>query len=207
MDKMRSVSLIACIAALCLVLAPASLHADQAEGNAAFVRKDYVKALEILKPYAERGDVQAQLKVGFMYFYGEGIGRDYGKAASWLIKAGEQGNPIAQTMLTRMYQNGWGVTRDLNKAILWCRKAAEEGYADAQATMGKYYSEGIGCIQSTSAAVDWLYKAGVSYLRDGNRDMALTMVDNMREISPDHFMLYKLLNLIYDETGEDHKEP
>ncbi len=204
---MRRIANFSRVVLLCLLLSPVSLMASQEDGNNAFARKDYAKALEILEPYAHRGDVQAQVKVGFMYFYGEGIGRDYSKAAMWLTRAGNQGNPIAQTMLAKMYENGWGVGQDYVQAMFWCKMAAEKGYADAQAALGSYYSRGIGCIQSTSAAMDWFYKAGISYLERGNRDMALTMVDLMKEISPDHFMMYKLLNLIYDESGEGNKEP
>ncbi|UCF31846.1 MAG: sel1 repeat family protein [bacterium] len=204
---MRVFSIFSAAIMAVLLLTSVVLPADMTDGNAAFASRDYVTALTLLTPFAEQGDVQAQLKVGFMYFYGEGIGRDYEEAAAWLTRAASQGNPIAQTMLAKMYQNGWGVERDYAKAITWCRRAAEQGYAEGQATLGQYYAEGIGCVESTAAAVDWLYKAGVSYLKNDNRDMALTMVDRIREISPDHFMLYRLLNLIYEEAGEGHKEP
>jgi hypothetical protein len=161
----------------------------------------------ILKPFAEQGDIQAQMKVGFMYFYGEGVGQDYRKASFWLSHAAASENPIAQTMLAKMYQYGWGVEEDHARAFTLCKSAAENGYADAQAHLGILYAEGLGVGKSTSTAVDWLFKAGTSYLNAANREMALSMVDLIREVSPDNFLIYMLLNEIYEETGENHLEP
>ncbi len=181
--------------------------ANVSDGHAAFTRKDYTQAMAILKPFAEQDDVQAQLKVGFMYFYGEGVDQDYRKASFWLSRAAAGGNPIAQTMLSRMYLYGWGVEQDSARAFTLCKSAARNGYADAQAHLGILYAEGLGVEKNTSAAVDWLYKAGISYLTTANREMALSMVDVIREVSPDNFMIYRLLNEIYEETGENHREP
>ncbi len=177
------------------------------DGHAAFAAKNYIQAMEILKPFAEQGDIQAQMKVGFMYFYGEGVDQDYRKAAFWLGHAADSGNPIAQTMLAKMYHYGWGVEEDPVRAFSLCKSAARSGYADAQAHLGILYAEGLGVGKSTSAAVDWLFRAGINYLNTANRQMALSMVDMIREVSPDNFMIYRLLNEIYDETGEDHMEP
>jgi len=181
--------------------------ANISDGHAAFARKDYTQAMAILKPFAEQGDIQAQMKVGFMYFYGEGVDQDYRKASFWLNQAATGGNTIAQTMLAKMYQYGWGVEEDNARAYTLCKSAAQSGYADAQAQLGILYAQGLGVSKSTSAAVDWLYKAGISYLNAANREMALSMVDTIREVSPDNFLIYKLLNEIYEETGENHTEP
>ncbi|TNF49794.1 sel1 repeat family protein [bacterium] len=191
----------------CISLTTICQAANVSDGHVAFARKDYAEAMEILKPFAEQGDTQAQVKVGFMYFYGEGVDQDYRKASFWLSHAAEKENPIALTMLAKMYNYGWGVEEDPARAFTLCKRAAKNGYADAQAHLGILYAEGLGVGKSNSAAVDWLYKAGISYLSASKREMALSMVDTIREISPDNFLIYKLLNEIYDETGENHKEP
>lgn len=195
-----------------LVLAGSTLvgvctAAGISDGHEAFADRNYAQAMEILKPFAEQGDLQAQVKVGFMYYYGEGVEQDYGKAAFWLSQAAQNGNPIAQTMLAKMYHYGWGVEKDPQKAFELCYSAAQKGYAEAQAHIGILYAQGLGTGQDTSAAVNWLYRAGISYLENANREMALTMVDMIREVSPDNYMIYKLLNEIYDKAGENHMEP
>ena len=48
---------------------------------------------------AEKGDDQAQLNVGMMYFGGKGTKKDYAQAMSWLVKSAEQGNIEAQNAI------------------------------------------------------------------------------------------------------------
>ena len=185
--------------ALILSLAGPAPAGSLEEGNDAFAGKDYDRAMELLLPHAEDGEIKAQVKVGFMYLYGEGTGRDFHQAYRWISLAAERNDPIAQVLLSRMYENGLGVKRDYDKAVRWCKRAAEQGNADAQAQMGHFLSEGLGCVESKSAAVDWLYRAGMTYLESGNREMALAMVDQIKRISPDHFLRYRLMDAVYEE--------
>lgn len=191
----------------CISVAAACHAANVGDGHAAFTDKDYTRAMEILKPFAEEGDIQAQMKVGFMYFYGEGVDQDYSKASFWLSHASDSGNPIAQTMLAKMYHYGWGVEEDPQRAFALCQSAAQNGYAEAQAHLGILYAEGLGVNKNIAASVEWLYRAGISYLNTANRQMALSMVDTIRQVSPDNYMIYRLLNEIYNDSGEDHMEP
>ena len=52
-----------------------------------------------------------------------------------------------------------------------CRKAAEQGDAFAQFNLGRMYALGYGVMQSGEEAADWFYKAGLSYLKEGKKDM------------------------------------
>ncbi len=73
---------------------------------------------------AQRGDAQAQNKLGFAYAKGEGVPQDYGEAEKWFRKAAEQGFAKAQYNLGLMYDNGDGVPQDYVAAHKWYNLAA-----------------------------------------------------------------------------------
>mgnify|MGYP001600293944 CR=1 FL=1 len=85
------------------------------------------------------------------------------------------------------------------------RKAAEQGYAKAQFNLGVMYFKGEGVIRSGAASADWYYKAGLSFLKKGDKDMALTCVDRIKDMQnrgftvPNAFLVDKLLTAIYGE--------
>ena len=89
-----------------------------------------------IKKLAEKGDSDAQYKLGQMYRKGKGISRDYKQAAYWYTKAAEQGNAHAQFFLGKMYWMGKGIPQDekqaVKQAVYWWTKAAEQGNAHAQ---------------------------------------------------------------------------
>ena len=73
---------------------------------------------------AQRGDAQAQNKLGFAYAKGEGVPQNYGEAEKWFRKAAEQGFAKAQYNLGLMYDNGEGVPQDYVAAHKWYNLAA-----------------------------------------------------------------------------------
>jgi len=91
---------------------------------------------------AERGDVDAQYKLGVLYDLGKDVPKDRNKAAWWYYKAAEQGNDKAQFGLANVY-NDWRFDLfNLREAAAWFRKAAEQGNAEAQESLGGMYSSG-----------------------------------------------------------------
>ena len=92
----------------------------------------------------KQGNAAAQVRLGLMYYRGEGVVQDYGQAVSWLRKAAEQGYADAQWRLGEMYHDGKGVVQDYAQAVSWLRKAAEQGNPDAQANLAVMYTDGIG---------------------------------------------------------------
>ncbi|MGB9094046.1 MAG: DUF3857 domain-containing protein [Gallionella sp.] len=99
---------------------------------------DRRKSVEWFRRGAERGNADAQFRLGEIYEiwmndiygYGSGVDNDYDKAFKWYHKAAEQGNVRAQYRLGRMYQRGKGIAADAGKAIEWYQKAA--AHADDQ---------------------------------------------------------------------------
>jgi hypothetical protein len=94
------------------------------QGMAAYQRQGYVKAAQLLRPLAERGDAQAQTYLGFMYEYGRGVPQSYAEAAIWYCLAAEQGHAQAQYLLGLIYDKGFGVRRDYVEAHKWLNLAA-----------------------------------------------------------------------------------
>ncbi|MBU3853790.1 MAG: SEL1-like repeat protein [Candidatus Paraprevotella stercoravium] len=109
---------------------------------------------------AERGDVTAQLKLGDMYYSGNGTTKDNEKALNWYTKAAKRGNVEAQFKLAEMYDKGIGIqSRNETEAVKWYEKAAIGGHADAQDKLGDLYYFGWGVPENIIEAIKWYEKA------------------------------------------------
>ena len=89
-----------------------------------------------LEEAAAQGNVDAQVDLGYKYYYGHGVPQDYGEALKWYKKAALQKDVNAQLMLGYMYQKGRGVKQDCKLALKWYMRAATQGDADAQLRIG-----------------------------------------------------------------------
>ena len=64
--------------------------------------------IKSLEAAAEQGDMEAQFKLGNMYYNAKGIEVNYEKALYWWEKAAEQGDVRAQFNVGSMYYDGEG---------------------------------------------------------------------------------------------------
>ncbi|CAH9019263.1 tetratricopeptide repeat protein [Candidatus Nitrosacidococcus sp. I8] len=140
---------------------------------AAYDRKDYKTAFDLLTKLANQGDSGAQNNLGVMYHNGIGAAQDDKKAVYWYQKAAEQGHASAQNNLGVMYLNGIGIVQDDIKAANWYQKAADQGLADAQFNLGVLYANGIGVIQSNKRAVHWYQRAANQGLTDAQYNLGV----------------------------------
>jgi Sel1 repeat len=62
---------------------------------------------------------EAQYKLGYLYYYGQGVERDLEAAAKWLRLAAEGGDGNAQYSLGLMHLHGQGVAQDNAEAYVW----------------------------------------------------------------------------------------
>ena len=108
---------------------------------------------------AEHGDVAAQLKLGSMYYRGEGTPKDYGEAVHWYRKAADQGNAEAKAAVGFAYSHGFGVPQNYAEALRWFRQGAEQGNAKAEYDFGYLYLRGNGVPQDYAEALLWFGKA------------------------------------------------
>lgn len=96
-NLVRQSTLLICLAA---TFCCGSGMAGVAEGIEAVGKGDYVTALRELRPAAERGNAEAQYRLGVMYEFGRGVAADKAQAMAWFRKAVAQGNASAQLELT-----------------------------------------------------------------------------------------------------------
>jgi TPR repeat protein len=98
---------------------------------AAWNSGDYITALQLFRPLAERGNIRAQNLLGVSYEGGLGVPQDYIEAAKWYQRAADSGDDIAQYNIGLMYRNSEGVPRDLVRAYMWWDLAAMRGHQGA----------------------------------------------------------------------------
>jgi TPR repeat protein len=152
--------------ALAVLLFASTAGAGLKEGYAALSRKDYAAAIKEYRPLAERGNAEAQYRIGRMYEFGNGYPQDKAQGIAWLLKAAAQNHADAQQELGVVYALGDGVQQDDVQAVEWFRKAAVQGDATAQYNMGQMYAKGQGVPKDYAQAIDWWRKSAVQ----GNSD-------------------------------------
>ncbi|MCO6414097.1 MAG: SEL1-like repeat protein [Thiogranum sp.] len=143
---------------------------DLASGKKAFKDGEYWKALKLLRPYAEGGDVEAQWILGEIYSHAlnlnsgtpnvRGVPRDLDEAAMWYRKAAKQGNQQAIGALALMYLYGLG-PKDAETAKELRSMAEQYGSADAEFRLGAQLSYGLGVPEDAEEAAKWLKKAAL----------------------------------------------
>ncbi|MEC7369785.1 MAG: caspase family protein [Pseudomonadota bacterium] len=137
---------------------------------------------------AAKGNVGAQLSLGYMYENGDHVLKDLGEAEKWyrraaemenvnamiglasllgdapeatlwFRKAAEKGNAGAQEMVAYRYQSGTGADIDPLEAVFWYKKAAGQNKIAAQNNLGRLYQLGIGVEKDLDQAIFWYEKA------------------------------------------------
>jgi hypothetical protein len=155
-------TLLAISAILCCNLAVAGLK----EGYEALSRQDYATAIKEYRPLAERGNAEAQYRIGRMYEFGKGYPKDQAQGIAWIRKAAAQNHADAQQELGFIYATGDGVKQDDVQAVEWFRKAATQGDPVAQYNLGLLYAKGQGVPKDYAQAIDWWRKSATQ----GNAD-------------------------------------
>jgi TPR repeat protein len=98
------------------------------------------KRIDKLIKEAEQGNLDAHLKLGKIYYYGDDLGGievDYNKAKHWLITPAEGGNSEAQIHLGMIYQE----EGNIDLAIKWLTIPSQADNAAAQLLLGSLYGE------------------------------------------------------------------
>ena len=119
-------------AALVALTLAAPAAADVKAGVDAWQAGDYVAAVREWRPFAEKGDGDAQFNMGQAYKLGRGVPPDLTIARTWFEKAAAQGHEQAEANLGLiLFQEG-----DRARAIPWIEKAADRGDPRAQYILG-----------------------------------------------------------------------
>jgi uncharacterized protein len=93
--------------------------------------EDRAITVEWYRENAEKGDLDAQYKLGLLHLTGKGALQDFAEAAKWLKLAADQGHSLAQYHLGLIYRVGHGVPTDQAQAYKWLNLAAAAGVSQA----------------------------------------------------------------------------
>ena len=141
----------------------APAHADDySTGLQALEAGNAALTIELWRPLAESGDVEAQFGLGVMYNDGLGVEQDYVEANYWFLRAAEQGHAPSQFNLGNAYKNGTGMAAAPVMAVHWWRKAAEQDFGPAQFNLGSALLEGSGIQRDRAAALSWYRRAAAN---------------------------------------------
>lgn len=79
-----------------------AVDAEQEMGKESFEKKDYTRAAISFRKAVEEGDAEAQYRLSWMYYEGQGLQRDISESLKWKSEAANQGHVAA------LYERGWG---------------------------------------------------------------------------------------------------
>lgn len=129
---------------------------------------------------AKKGDVDAQYKVGHLYYYGtDDIERDYREGRRWLKKAADGGHPVALFEMGKLDSRSKdSVTKQIGfeKLELAFRGLSDfaEYDIDAQKALAEYYQKGLLFEPYPEAAAYWKQRAA-----DQNINKQASFFDNL----------------------------
>lgn len=96
----------------------------------------------------------AQMFIGDLFYYGNGVKQDYMEALDWYLKASDD-EPKALYRIGELYLNGKGVNKDYTIAYELMKKAATFGVLEAQYNLGLLYHSGNGTFKDQTKAFQW----------------------------------------------------
>lgn len=102
----------------------------------------YPKNLQLLLPFAKKGDAAAEYEIGNIYLEGQEVQKDISKGITWLKRSASRKYPKAAHALALLYLKGNGISINVQQGIKWLKVAATEGDKDAQAELGQAYHFG-----------------------------------------------------------------
>ncbi len=122
--------------------------------------KERLSAFEQSVKLADKGDVNAQLLLGYSYLYGEnGVPVNYDKAFEYYAKAALQNNSVGLNNLGSLYYSGVGVEKSTGKAAILFEKAADLGNNEARVNLAFILISGNGVPADPYKAMDLFEKA------------------------------------------------
>ena len=166
-------------------MAGQSIASPLSEAQSAYAAGNYANALELYSSLANKGNAQAQLSLGVMYYLGQGVTQSNENAAKWFQRAAKKGNVLAQNLLGEMYDQGSGVPQDYKIAAKWYRLAAEQGDTHGQYNLGIMYARELGVPQDYIQAYMWLSLSAKSPEELGliTRQMSASQIAKAKELA------------------------
>lgn len=130
---------------------------------------------------AEKGNAEAQYKVGEMYETGFGVKKDMAKANDWINKAASQGHETADFKLL-YWDLGENGVNDTNKEKVDALQAkAKADNPHAQYYLGKMLAYGVGIKKNSDKAIKWLNKAALVGVLEAEREIIVVRENKQRQ--------------------------
>ena len=150
---------------VCLLVFPLSLVAEDKDKRESLDKAQELliegkskEALALMLPFAEAGDIEAQIMLGNYYQTNE---KNIKKAREWLRKASVSGDSYAQLHFGLSYI-GKGDPKQDAEGIEWLSKSANQNNKDAAETLSTGYKNGWwGLPKDLEKAKLWSKKASV----------------------------------------------
>jgi TPR repeat protein len=160
------------------------------------VKKDPMKAYELLSLSSSQNYPDALFSLSLMYSEGEIVEKDLKTAFALMERAAIRNLVSAQFNLGVMYFNGLGTYKDYIKAARWYETSAKQNYALAQFNLALMYFEGLGVEKSIETSYVWnIISASNGYENAAkSRDMDALKLSNLQisEAREKANRLYKL---------------
>ena len=132
---------------------------------------------------AQKGNAEAQYKVGEMYETGFGVKQDSEEAMSWVTKAASKGHETAEFKLLYwdIEKNGMSNANKINMGSL--KAKAKQSNPQAAYYLGKMYARGVGLPRNTSSAVKWLNKAASAGVPAAESELVIVRERQQRQLA------------------------
>lgn len=115
-----------------------------------------------VKEIADRGDKEAQYRVGLEYGWGIFTAKDNPTALEYYKKAAEQGHREAQYKVAFIYEFGDKTLQNNEQAFKYYKLAADQGHTLAEYNVAMMYGSGKGVAQSDDKAFEY-YKIAADH--------------------------------------------
>jgi TPR repeat protein len=171
---------------------------------------NFVKAFRMAKSFANQGEPAAQLLLGMMYYFGQGVDRNPAEAAKWTELCVEKLKlPLIQQIVGNNYLLGDGVEKDIDKGISWLRLSADQGFAPAQFDLGKALQDGVYGTKNSTEAAQLYELADQQPIKNWNGLSAIDAMKNTNFVVPVSAIidLKTRLGLMYYEGNGVMEDP
>jgi len=160
------------------------------------------KAVQVLRPFAEDGLVDAQRALADCYANGWGVDQSCEEAVAWYVKSYEGRDWLATARLARCYAEGKCVDKDEAKAVLLLKQAAERDEGEALGYLGECYERGeLGLAQDTQLAIEYYRRSAADGDACGLYNLG-RCYENGIGIDKDHAKAIMWLRLAAAEKGD-----
>lgn len=134
-------------------------HAETLEkALEAYDFKEYQDASKWLQPWAEKGQVEAQYRLGTLYENGQGVEKSITEAKKWYRKAVAQNHTRARRRLEAI-EGKLSAPGGESVALKWYQDLADQGEPDAQYNLGFMYETGFSVPKDNGRAAQWYERA------------------------------------------------